>query len=152
MCKVIDGRFYLSRRLYWPALLRWQVHCLSVPENYNEANFLIKTFDVRRVYANGMFDLKLKGLLSSQVLQKCVQLPANTARSGDSRNILSAEVNQVVGAMPAIHTLWLAPAELAMTLVVFCFYNGLLTLCLVPLLLGMPPDFLTLKYKRNGMR
>ena len=126
-------------------MLLWQVSYPLIQEKHNEANLLIKTFEVRRVYANGTFDLTLKGLLSSQVLQKCMQLPVNTARCGEPRNILSAEVNQVVGAMPAIHTLWLAPAELAMTLVVFCFYNGLLTLCLLPPLLGILFCFLVLK-------
>lgn len=93
-----------------------------------------------------MFDLKLKGLLSCQVLQKCLRLPANTARSGEPRSILSAEMIQLIETMSAIHRLWLAPVELAMNLVVLCSYSILLTFCLLPVLIGTLRCSLILKY------
>lgn len=104
-----------------------------------EINNMLKVADAWRVHRTGIFDMKLKGTLSTKILQKVFRLPTERAQGGEPVSMLSVETEQLAAVMPAIHKLWLAPVNLTLSLVVFYYYNGLLMLALLLVLFGKLP-------------
>lgn len=127
------------------------VSCFSRTYRVLRINTVVKSADAWRVRRTGIFDMKLKGTLSTKILQKVFRLPTERVQSGEPGSMLSIETEQLVAVMPAIHKLWLAPVNLILSLVVFYCYNGLLMLALLPFLFGKLPGELFVKFGMSGL-